>query len=49
MGIMFLTVIGFAVTIGAVIAFLMYYLVDTFDSNEYTKRKQIDGGQLCHF
>ena len=37
MGIMYLTVIGFAVSIGAVIAFLMYYLVKTFDSNESTK------------
>ena len=37
MGIMYLTIIGFAISIGAVITFLMYYLVDTFDSTESTK------------
>ena len=37
MGIMYLTVMGYAVSIGAVIAFLMYYLVKTFDANEATK------------
>ena len=37
MGIMYLTVIGFAVTIGLTISFLMYYLIDTFDSNESSK------------
>lgn len=37
MGIMYLTVTGFVITIGAVVAFLMYYLVKTFDSSESTR------------
>jgi len=37
MGIMYLTVIGYAVSIGAVISFLMYYLVKTFDSSESSR------------